>query len=317
MLRAVSDVIRVGVLPSVERLDVMPFRRAVANSATLNAVTHALQPALIHIFEHGCDPAAYAVNPPAPLPPSRVVPSTPFRGDAATASTSEGGASGAGGGGPPSNSTLRMSLHDFGRVAAGAGLLSTAALSKAEVGLAGKPMGDAGLRERGIHLTSADVGGAFAAASALQASGRGGLAYDGFAEAILRLAATSGDQAAEGEGAVVAAIAARNAAAAAAVVSPSPTLLTQPITLIDEAALLSRLAHLVGRMLLAVLEPGASSAATEHALAAVEEAAIARATSGEPEMPQREVVYKPAKGARSRPLDPPSPLGFDASTFSA
>ena len=32
-----------------------------------------LKPAFIHVFEHCCDPNAYALNPPAPAPDGRVV----------------------------------------------------------------------------------------------------------------------------------------------------------------------------------------------------------------------------------------------------
>lgn len=51
LARAVRDVLGRGVLPHAARLDVLPFRRAIASSPALHAAAHALQPVLAHVFQ--------------------------------------------------------------------------------------------------------------------------------------------------------------------------------------------------------------------------------------------------------------------------
>ena len=90
-------------------------------------------------------------------------------------------------------------------------------------------------RDHGFDLTAADVGGAFIAS--LSSHRASTLAFDGFVEALLRLAAASGEASAKGQPAATTAAAAtaaaRTAAAAAVVASPSRSFVMQRITALD------------------------------------------------------------------------------------
>lgn len=52
MAVATKQVVAQAILPIAKRLDILPFRRALASSASLHAAAYALQPALSHLFEH-------------------------------------------------------------------------------------------------------------------------------------------------------------------------------------------------------------------------------------------------------------------------
>ena len=69
MSRAVREVIGRGVLPHASKLDVLPFRRALASSSTLQAAAYALQPAFHLLFEHlRPAEAASGASPPGKAP---------------------------------------------------------------------------------------------------------------------------------------------------------------------------------------------------------------------------------------------------------
>jgi hypothetical protein len=139
------------------------------------------------------------------------------------------------------------------------------------------------------------------------------LDYDAFVEATIRLAAIGSGRAAGSS--PLPAKAAAQAAAAAAVVAPSPTRLSQPIAEIDEAAVMARLPILLARQLLAVLpDDGASS--LDLSLAAIENAAIARARSGEVDESLREQLQRDAH-AHPRVAAALDGAGDSSSMFSA
>ena len=290
MLRAVKEVVGRGIVPHAARLDVFPFRRFLANASILQSAAHALQPAFIHVFEHCCDPNAYALNPPAPAPDGRVVSSV--TGTSLDAST-PGGIAQRARGSPPEAS---VGLADFARMVVASGLLEGA-------------HGDPDQQRDGVELEPADVGGAFVASLSSHSASR--LEYDAFVEAVLRLAATHGDHATDGEGAATAAAAARGAAAAASIAAPSPAMIPQPIAPIDESALLARLPALLARQLLAVLPGQGGSQSGDLALAAVENAAIARAQAGEPDPLWDSPARPTTKGKPGKPDPPRAALGVD------
>ena len=102
------------------KLDMLPFRRALANSTALYAAAYALQPALIHIFEHASDAEAYKRQPPAPgLNPSVVSTTGPSAGPSPFEPGTEPRALRPG---VPS-----VSLPEFSRMVLGSGLLTEAA----------------------------------------------------------------------------------------------------------------------------------------------------------------------------------------------
>ena len=135
MRRAVREIVTRGILPHANRVDTLPFRRALAASGSLHAAAFALQPALVHIFEHCCDAAP-------------------------------------GGGGAQRNNVMQCSLGDYSRMLVASGVLDDEAhgfrLSHADIAgafvasLPGAPqtataLGYEGFVEATLRLAAAGV----------------------------------------------------------------------------------------------------------------------------------------------------------------
>ena len=105
----------------------------------------------------------------------------------------------------------------------------------------------------------------------------------------MRLAAAGYTQYTE-ERAPLTASAAMQAAAAAAVVSPSPTLISQPITPLDEAAIATRLPTILARLLVTVLPQDPVRA--DLTLASIEDSWLARAKAGDESLADHELLQK-------------------------